>query len=218
MACIQLAPRAARRPFGSFPSSRSVVPEPSGAPPSIPAPPPRRNSQKALVACCLLLTDLIWVTPTPCIGQRPFTSASGHRPQELVYIRLLPMSRIKRGYTPKPAARTCFEGPRFVPHGYQKAADLPNRSALGLLGRNTRKCSARLAFQPCGFSTAPWSWRSGPREFGLSSLRRGKSPRRWKSRRAGARALRYSLAGNFTRIFCPQLALWATIFRPLRGL
>jgi len=27
-------------------------------------------------------------------------------------------------------ARTCFEGPRFVPNGYPKAADLPSRSAL----------------------------------------------------------------------------------------
>jgi len=44
-----------------------------------------------------------------------------------------------------------------------------------------RKCSARLAVQPCGFSTAPWFWR------------RGKNPHRWKSRRAGGRALRYRL-------------------------
>jgi len=56
-----------------------------------------------------------------------------------------------------------------------------------------RKCSARLAVQPCGFSTAPWFWRRGLREFGLSCWRRGKNPHRWKSRRAGGRALRYRL-------------------------
>ncbi len=63
---------------------------------------------------------------------------------------------------------------------------------MSALGRNTRECSARLALQPCGFSTAPWCWRRGPSEFRLSCLRCGKSPHRWKSRRAGTRALRYS--------------------------
>ena len=48
--------------------------------------------------------------------------------------------------------------------------------------RELRKCSARPALRPCGFSTAPWSWRRGSREFGLSSLRCGKSPHCWKSR------------------------------------
>ena len=32
------------------------------------------------------------------------------------------------------------------------------RSRIFLLG----KCSARLALQPCSFSTAPWSWQRGP--------------------------------------------------------
>jgi hypothetical protein len=45
--------------------------------------------------------------------------------------------------------------------------------------REKKRCSARLAVQPCGFSTAPWFWR------------RGENPHRWKCRRAGVRALRY---------------------------
>ncbi len=48
----------------------------------------------------------------------------------------------------------------------------------------TKICSARLALQPCGTSTATRFWR------------RGKNPRRWKSRRAGARALRYHAGTN----------------------
>jgi hypothetical protein len=36
-------------------------------------------------ALCLLPTVLIWFAPTPCIGPRPFASASGRRPQSLVY-------------------------------------------------------------------------------------------------------------------------------------
>jgi hypothetical protein len=34
-------------------------------------------------------------TPTRCIGPRPFASASGRWPQELVYMGLLPVSSIK---------------------------------------------------------------------------------------------------------------------------
>ena len=60
--------------------------------------------------------------------------------------------------------------------------------------------SARPALRPCGSSTAPRFGRRGrekriilwPRpRIGLSSLRSGKNPHRWKSRRAGERALRY---------------------------
>jgi len=43
------------------------------------------------------------------------------------------------------------------------------------------------------FSTAPWSWRRGHGKFRLSCLRCGKSPPRWKSRGAGARALHCKL-------------------------
>jgi len=42
---------------------------------------------------------------------------------------------------------------------------------------------------------------TGPRSNGLSSLRRGKNPRRWKSRRAGLRALRYKRAFPTRRDF-----------------
>jgi hypothetical protein len=39
-------------------------------------------------------------------------------------------------------------------------------------------------------------WRRGPEQFGLPCLRRGKNPRRWKSRRAERRALRYHPGTN----------------------
>jgi len=59
----------------------------------------------------------------------------------------------------------------------------PGEHSTWLAARN-RRCSARLVLQPCGFSTAPCLGRRSPTEFGLSCLRRGRSPHRWKSRRA----------------------------------
>jgi hypothetical protein len=48
--------------------------------------------------------------------------------------------------------------------------------------------ASRAVRQPTdAFSTAPWFWGRGPWELALSYLRRGKNPRRSKSRRAGAR-------------------------------
>jgi hypothetical protein len=74
---------------------------------------------------------------------------------------------------------------------------------------STRKCSARLALQPCGFSTAPWSGRRGHGKFRLSCLRCSKSPHRWKSRRAGERAPRYAP---------PMASAMGHNLPPLRGL
>jgi hypothetical protein len=70
-------------------------------------------------ALCLLPT-VLWFALSRCIGPRPFKSASGGWPKGLVYIRSLPLSRIKLGYTLHGVARTCSEGPRFVPHCNEK--------------------------------------------------------------------------------------------------
>ena len=65
------------------------------------------------------------------------------------------------------------------------------------MGKHARKDVAQGSHSSLdGFSTAPWFGRRGPWEFGLSCLRRGKNPHRWKSRRAGARALRYHAGTN----------------------
>ena len=65
------------------------------------------------------------------------------------------------------------------------------REAWGAWEARKRKCGAPI--YRGGFSTAPWFWRRGLREFGLSCLRCGNNPYRWKSRRAGGRAQRYRL-------------------------
>ena len=79
------------------------------------------------------------------------------------------------------------------------------------------ECSARLALQPRGFPPRR-GLGGGPWKFGLSCWRRGKNPHRWKSRRAGERALRYRSDPDFPKRRVAQGSLFSlAVLPPRRG-